>query len=173
MPTVTATRTYLELRAPNQLRASGSRPPGAFVEPIDRCPPPLFRWLYSTVGGPWHWRDRLPWDDATIEAHFADPAVLLRVLKVDGATAGYYELHRDAADAVEIVHFGLVPGWIGKGLGGWLLAEAVRDAWAFGATRVWLHTCTLDGDAALPNYLARGFTPYKSEEYLAEVPAGA
>ena len=42
-----------------------------------------------------------------------------------------------------------------------------------GATRVWLHTCTLDGEAALPNYLRRGFTAYKTEEYEVEVPGGA
>ena len=173
MPQVSVTRTYLELRTPEQLRASRTRPAGASLESVEHCPPPLFRWLYTTVGGPWHWRDRLPWDDATIEAHFANPATLLRVLRLDGAIAGYYELNRDGDGAVEIVHFGLVPEFIGKGLGGWFLAEAVGDAWTIGATRVWLHTCTLDGEAALPNYLARGFTAYKSEQYLAEVPVEA
>ena len=39
-----------------------------------------------------------------------------------------------------------------------------------GATRVWLHTCTLDGEAALPNYLARGFTPFRTERYVATLP---
>ena len=32
-----------------------------------------------------------------------------------------------------------------------------------GARRVWLHTCTLDNPAALPNYLKRGFVPVKTE----------
>jgi len=164
------TRTYLELRSPGQLRAARTHPEGAVIESVERCPPPLFRWLYATVGGPWQWRDRLPWSDATIETHFSDPAVRLRVLKLEGDVAGYYELHATADGAMEIVHFGLVPAFIGRGIGGWFLAEAVRDAWAIGAGRVWLHTCTLDGAAALPNYLARGFTAYKSEEYLAEVP---
>jgi hypothetical protein len=34
-----------------------------------------------------------------------------------------------------------------------------------GAKRVWLHTCTLDHAAALPNYLRRGFVPFKTEVY--------
>jgi GNAT superfamily N-acetyltransferase len=170
MPLVSVTRTYLELTAPDQLRASGARPEGARVEAVERVAPELFRWLYTTVGGPWHWRDRLPWTDADIEAHFRNPGVALRVLTADGVTAGYYELARQADGSVEIVHFGLVPERVGMGLGGFLLAEAVRDAWETGAARVWLHTCTLDGPAALPNYLARGFTPYKTEQYTADIP---
>jgi GNAT superfamily N-acetyltransferase len=74
---------------------------------------------------------------------------------------------------VEVAHIGLIPDRIGKGLGGFLVFEAVRDAWALGATRVWLHTCTLDGEAALPNYLRRGFVAYKTEAYDVELPAGA
>ena len=34
-----------------------------------------------------------------------------------------------------------------------------------GPTRVWLHTCTLDDPAALPNYVARGFRPCSTEVY--------
>jgi len=37
-------------------------------------------------------------------------------------------------------------------------------AWAWGAAYVWLHTCTLDAPAALPNYLARGFTPPQPDD---------
>jgi hypothetical protein len=33
------------------------------------------------------------------------------------------------------------------------------------AHRVWLHTCSLDHPAALPNYMKRGFTLFKTEEY--------
>ena len=32
-----------------------------------------------------------------------------------------------------------------------------------------LHTCTLDGVAALPNYLARGFVPDRTEVYTAVI----
>jgi hypothetical protein len=36
---------------------------------------------------------------------------------------------------------------------------------------VWLHTCTLDDPAALPNYRARGFRPYKQETYVIAPPS--
>ena len=68
-------------------------------------------------------------------------------------------------DSVEVAYFGLVPEALGRGLGKHLLSCAVRDAWALGPARVWLHTCTLDHPNALPNYVARGFVPYKTEEY--------
>ena len=45
----------------------------------------------------------------------------------------------------------------------WLLTRAVEIAWEGGARRVWLHTCTEDHDAALPNYEKRGFELYRTE----------
>jgi len=88
------------------------------------------------------------------------------VAYVEGTPAGYFQL--DAATepgSVEIAYFGLAPDAIGQGLGKHLLSCAVRDAWALGPKRVWLHTCTLDHPHALPNYQKRGFVPYKTETY--------
>jgi hypothetical protein len=55
----------------------------------------------------------------------------------------------------------------------------LRLAWALAArwpgiepvSRVWVHTCTLDGPAALANYQARGMTVYRTEDAEVEVPA--
>jgi GNAT superfamily N-acetyltransferase len=77
-------------------------------------------------------------------------------------------MHHDDG-SVEIVLFGLVAAAQGQGLGKWLLTRAVDEAWAMGATRVWLHTCTLDSPVALPNYEARGFVRYRSETYTVEM----
>lgn len=170
MPTVAVTRTYLELKAPGQLRQASAPPAGTRVLPVLQSDPSQYRWLYATVGGPWHWRDRLGWDDATITRHFAQDSVFLRVLELEGKPAGYYELNRLPDGSVEVIHIGLVPEYIGRGLGGFLVTEAARDAWALGANRVCLDTCTLDGPAALPNYLRRGFSVYRTEEYQAQLP---
>ncbi len=59
---------------------------------------------------------------------------------------------------------------LGRGLGKHLLSCAVRDAWALAPSRVWLHTCTLDHPAALPNYEKRGFARYKTETYEVNFP---
>jgi GNAT superfamily N-acetyltransferase len=90
------------------------------------------------------------------------------VMCINGAPAGYFELRREADRSVEIVYFGLLDQFTGRGLGGHMLTEAVRMAWDSGALRVWLHTNTLDHPAALPNYLKRGFRVTRTEEY--EVP---
>ena len=90
------------------------------------------------------------------------------MLTVDGATAGYFELEAHADGTVEILYFGIAAAWHGRGLGRDLLVNATRRAWERGATRVCLNTCTLDGPHALPNYLARGFVPYREETYEVE-----
>ena len=51
-----------------------------------------------------------------------------------------------------------------------MLTEAAEAAWALGASRVWLHTCTLDHPGALANYLARGFRPFRTETYETDLP---
>ncbi len=48
----------------------------------------------------------------------------------------------------------------------WVMTVAAEQAWSVGANRVWLHTCTLDDAAAMPNYLRRGFKPFKAERYF-------
>jgi GNAT superfamily N-acetyltransferase len=165
---VQATRTYLELRSPAQFRPAFGDFPDVAIERVAQPTPALYRHLYRTVGDAYHWRDRWDWTDDEIRAHLAQPGITLHVARRGrgDAMAGWYELRRVPDDgSVEIAYFGLMPDAIGRGLGKPLLSCAVRDAWALGATRVWLHTCTLDHPNALPNYRARGFTEYKTESY--------
>jgi GNAT superfamily N-acetyltransferase len=137
---------------------------------MEGCPVSFFRYLYAQVGRAYHWYDRLAWTDEQNQARLQDPAVSVHLLTVAGAPAGYFELQKHADDSVEIAYFGLLPEFLGRGLGKYLLSEAVAAAWALGDSRVWLHTCSLDGPAALPNYLARGFVPFKQETYEADLP---
>ena len=83
--------------------------------------------------------------------------------------AGYFELERHSDGSTEIAYFGLIQEFLGRGLGKHLLTEAVERAWSEGANRVWLHTCTLDDSAALPNYVKRGFQTFKEEKYFATI----
>lgn len=131
--------------------------------------PDLFRALYTGVGAAYRWTDRLPWSDERLRQHLADPAISIWILRVHDAAAGWFELvGPDDQGSVEIGLFGLMPDFVGRGLGRHLLSEAIRCAVSIGATRVWLHTCTLDHPAALPNYLARGFTPFRTETYTVD-----
>jgi GNAT superfamily N-acetyltransferase len=168
--TIEVTRTHLEMRDPAQLQAARSDDPSIRVEQMPECPASFFRYLYVEVGRNYHWIDRLPWTDADIMAYLSQPEISLWLMTDDGATAGYFELRRCEDGSVEIAYFGLLPGFLGRGLGKHLLTCATNQAWADGANRVWLHTCTLDDPAAMPNYLKRGFRPFKTEEYSVELP---
>ncbi|HEY2374665.1 MAG TPA: GNAT family N-acetyltransferase [Gemmatimonadaceae bacterium] len=162
-------RTYLELSAPNALRAAAPLPANAEVVRLDPCSLGDYRRLYRAVGASWHWRDRLAWDDDSLRAHLTSPDIFVWELVVGGESAGYFELRRSGDAEIELAYFGLALAFIGRGLGGALLTRAVEEAWKLGAHRVWLHTCTLDSAHALPNYRARGFREYRTERYQVDL----
>jgi GNAT superfamily N-acetyltransferase len=157
------------MRSPSELKPAPLPPQAIRIERMPECPPSFWRYPYAEVGREYLWVDRLPWTPDQIRTHLADPAVSVWLLTVSGAPAGYFELRRDAEEGVEIAYFGLLGEFHGRGLGGYLLTEAVGNAWRLGATRVWLHTNSLDHPAALPNYLKRGFKVYRTEEYEVEI----
>lgn len=169
MPTVRVHRTYLQLPSPEGLRP-GRAVAGVAWERLAPCTPAAYRRLYQEVGQRWYWTDRAAWSDEQLARHLARPDIGVWVLRTEGEVAGWVELERHSDGAIEIVYFGLRPAFIGRGLGGEMLTRAVRTAFAEGATRVWLHTCSLDSPMALPNYLARGFVAYREEDYDAQLP---
>jgi ribosomal protein S18 acetylase RimI-like enzyme len=173
MPPVQVTRTYLEMLTPDELNQAVApvRPPR--IERIGECPVSFFRYLYAEVGRAFHWRDRLSWSDDAIRGHLATPGISLWLLSWEAAPAGYFELKRHDDGSMEIAYFGLLPEYFGRGWGKYLLTEATRRAWSFAPSKVWVHTCTLDHPAALPNYLQRGFRPVRQEVYTAEVEGAA
>ncbi len=148
-------------------------PAGDLTLARERLSAQEYRALYAAVGDAFLWRDRFALSDGELDDHFASPNVQLWMLRVAREMAGYFELQRHDDGRVEIVYFGLVARFFGRGLGGWLLTRAVEEAFALGATKLTLHTCTLDSPHALPNYLARGFLITREEEYEIEPGAGA
>jgi GNAT superfamily N-acetyltransferase len=162
-------RTYLQLNDPGEFTAAFITDESAEIVRVENCPASFYRYLYSEVGRLYHWIDRLVWADEEIVAHLAQATLSLYVLYYRGAPAGYFELSREEDGSTEIAYFGLLQEFIGKGLGKHLLSTAIQQAWQDGASRVWLHTCTLDDPAALPNYLKRGFQPFNEENYFTTI----
>lgn len=163
---------YLEMRSPTDLLPSNRQVEGlAFVQA--QIPQPEFnRFLYAAVGGDWYWRDRLTWDYARWVQTLMRPGYETWVAYVHGSPAGYFELDptSDAEGSVEIAYFGLLHAFIGRGIGGPLLTQAIARAWEKGANRVWVHTCSLDHPAALRNYQARGLRVFLEENVLTSLP---
>jgi GNAT superfamily N-acetyltransferase len=148
----------LAMTSPDDLRpAALPRLPVELVE-VAEPSPELNRFLYAAVGGDWYWVDRLGWTWAQWRDWVDRDEHETWLATVRGAPAGYVELEAQEGGAVEVAYFGLLPAFVGHGIGGWLLTEGVRRAWARpGTAKVWVHTCTLDGPHALANYEARGF----------------
>jgi Acetyltransferase (GNAT) family. len=168
MPLVDVTRTYLEMRSPADLVDAQPSHADGMIQRVGFCSAAFFRYLFAEVGRAYRWTDRLSWSDAQVRAYLDRGDVTLHVLYLDGAPAGYFELRRHPDRSVEVAYFGLIGDYIGRGLGGWLLTQATRAAWAEKPERVWLHTCTLDHPHALPNYLRRGFLVVRKEVYQVE-----
>lgn len=147
----------LELTDPGDVRPGRSPDVDPVLMVAARPAPELCRFFYQLIGGPWHWVDQLSWTERQWNAWCDRPELHLVTCWVDGVPAGYYEFEQQGQSA-EIVHFGLVEQFFGRGLGAWLLTDALHRAFAVeGVERVWLHTCSLDGPAAMANYQARGF----------------
>lgn len=161
---------HLQMTAPGQFRPSARSAPDLEVRQAVLSSPAFSRYLYATVGARWRWYERLSWSREQWLAYLDRPEQETWVGYVEGTPVGYYELERQERGSVEIVYFGLLPDFIGQGLGGVLLSSAIRRAWELGARRVWVHTCTLDHDYALANYEARGFQVFKEEQKTVYVP---
>ena len=119
-----------------------------------------YRYLYDTVGANWLWTDRRLWDDARLQARLVDDRTEVYVLYVDGVPAGFGELFQTEADLADLAYFGLLPDFIGRRLGPFLLRSIIDIAWSRPIRRMTVDTCTLDHPKALAHYQRAGFAPY-------------
>lgn len=169
------TVTELAMDSPTLVRPGREPDVTAQLIRVEEPSPELARFFYRSVGGPWYWVDRLDWTYEQWSEWTHAPGHEMWTCWVKGAPAGYFELDRQG-DVVEIAYFGLLRDFIGMGLGGWLLTQALKRAWEVpGTARVWVHTCTLDGPSALASYVARGFSAERTYiEYrdVSEPPPG-
>jgi len=172
------TTWYLEQTSPDELRAAKPSAAPVSVTRAELVSPELNRYLYAAVGGHYYWLDRLGWSWLQWHDWLARPGVETWVASVRGTPCGYAELDGSAGGMVELSYFGLLPEFVGHGIGGVLLTTALRAAWQVGerwdlpaTRRVWVHTCSLDGSAAMRNYEARGMRHYRTEHDSVELPA--
>ncbi|MEU3375032.1 GNAT family N-acetyltransferase [Streptomyces sp. NPDC006660] len=173
---ITVTTWSLEQTSAADLRPA-AEPAGDVTVVRAEVPSPEFsRFLYTAVGGDIRWTDRLGLTYAQWERLLAEPGTETWVAYERGTPAGYVELQAQPGGAVEIVYFGLLPAFRGRRIGGHLLTQGVRRAWDLAgrwpglpATEgVWLHTCSLDGEHAMDNYVRRGFKLFDTRQKQAD-----
>ncbi len=163
--------TYLEMSQPPG--SPGPPAPAAKLALLRAESPPVafYRYLYDTVGGPWLWYERRRLDDDTLAAIIHDPKIEIYVLYVGGVPAGYSELDLRSMPDIELAYFGLIPDFIGRGLGRYFLSWTIDQAWTLHhPRRLWVHTCSLDHPRALEAYQRAGFAPYRQETTLIDDP---
>lgn len=157
------TTYYLEMNTPSEL-IEKTDSLGLLIEEAKIDEFRFNKFLYQLVGEQWGWIDKLPLSNEEWIEYVENPNLRTWVAYYRGTVAGYFELNTNESGDTEIAYFGLVPNFIGKGLGGYLLSQAISNAWQSPETkRVWVHTCSLDHDSALSNYKARGLKLYKKE----------
>jgi GNAT superfamily N-acetyltransferase len=154
---------YLEMHSPDELNEKCAAN-GLMVTEAELDEFRFNRFLYQYVGESWQWTDKLTLSDSEWQEFVEDPQLRTWVGYYKGSIAGYFELKATDSGDTEILYFGLAPNFIGKGLGGYFLSQAIKNAWSIpGTRRVWVHTCNLDHPSALANYQARGLKLYKTE----------
>lgn len=164
---LTTTVSYLEMRERPKGRHVPS--PGGKLALIRAEPPTVafYRYLFEAVGEAWFWCGRRVLSDEELAKIIRDPQVEIYVLYVNGVPAGFSEidLRRRPADGIaEVAYLGLVPEFIGRGYGNYLMHWTVDAAWQHKPRVVTVNTCTLDHPHALPFYQRSGFTVVGHEQ---------
>jgi len=127
----------------------------------------LNKFFYKNIGKSYQWVDRLIWTDLKWIDYVSNENLFTYILKDQEDIAGYFELLLNPNNnEAEIAYFGLLEEYFGKKLGGYLLSEAIRQSFRMKSLRVWVHTCSLDHENALGNYLSRGMKIFKSETLI-------
>lgn len=181
MSTVPVTTWSLEQTSPADLLPAAAPEGDVRIVRAEVPSPEFSRFLYTAVGGDIRWTDRLGWSHAQWREQLERPGVETWVALDRGTPAGYVELDPQDEGVVEIAYFGLIAAFRGRRIGGHLLAYGTARAWDLAerwpsrtpTKRVWLHTCSKDGEFAMDNYLRRGFRLFDTkveEERLAPTP---
>lgn len=163
--------THLEMRhPPRHPRISIT---GRTLQLVHAQHPTLhfYRYLYETVGSPYLWWKRREMSDQALGALLGDERIELHVLQVDGVPAGFAEVDRRQPGEVELTHFGLVPEFLGQGLGLPFLSRVMEVVWKDeDIGRVTVHACSTDHPRALLVYQRLGFVAYDEVREIIEDP---
>jgi ribosomal protein S18 acetylase RimI-like enzyme len=158
-------RYYLEIHNKKSLIKSNCTEKNLKVILVKKLKIDFIKFLYKEIGKDFFWRDRLKWSDQNWFDYIKNDNFKLYTLKQNNKLVGYYELlYNPETNFMEIAYFGIFKEFYGKGIGGYLLTDAILNSFKEKINKVWVHTCTLDHPNALKNYLARGMTIFKTEK---------
>ena len=157
-------RNYLEINSLEDLNETNILSEDYSIKLVEPRDFQLNKFFYKNVGKNHQWIDRLIWTDQQWSNYTSDDKVKTYILKNKDDLVGYFELisHKDKKE-VEIAYLGLLEEYYNKKLGSYLLSAAIKNSFSDKTKRVWVHTCSLDHQNALNNYLSRGMKIFKKE----------
>ena len=156
-------RNFLELTDINKLKINSPKENKFLIKKI-KPDFQLNKFFYKQVGKKHRWIDRLSWTDEKWINFISNKNLETYVISESDDLIGFFELlYNPDLNETEISYFGLLEEYIGKGIGGYALSEAIKKSFEKNIKRVWLHTCTLDHPNALKNYIARGMKVFRKE----------
>lgn len=164
--TLKTTVTHLEMtRRPRAVTPLPVNLQATLMKATD-IPLHFYRYLQWQVGRDWHWVGRLRMTDDHLSLIVHAKTTRIFVLSVEGAPAGFFELAELEDSTVELSYFGLMAHVRKRGLGKWMLEQAVATAWSTTPARVIVSTNTLDHPVALSLYQKMGFEPVSQNQAI-------
>jgi GNAT superfamily N-acetyltransferase len=153
--------TFLEMhhKPPAEFQENGEARFRLWQKPIDV---ETYRYYYSAVGKQHFWLDRMIIAGDELFRLINAPNIEIYVMSIHDQPAGYAEFIIEKK-FTEILYFGIMPAFIGKGWGKYALDWAIHKAWENNPEWIQLNTCELDHPHAISNYKKRGFQEVRTE----------
>jgi len=148
--------TYLEMREPQNLQVTPPHRAGMLLR-IGEAVVPFYRYLTGELGSP---VDGL--GDEAVSDRLVDDDYDIYVIYLGGVPAAMFELDRRTPSEVELVGFGVMRGFKGRGLSRYLLASAIDTAWQHGPDRMWVKATNRDDPHRILLLQWAGFVPYQT-----------
>ena len=157
-------RSYLEINSIQDLEEVPKLSEDYSINLLDPVNFQLNKFFYKNIGKNHKWIDRLVWTESQWINYVSNKNVKTYIFKFKDDLVGFFELiSHDEKKEVEIAYFGLLEEFQNKKLGSYLLYQAIHKSFKGSIDRVWVHTCSLDHNNALNNYIARGMKIFKTE----------
>ena len=123
------------------------------------------KFFYRQIGKDHFWRDRLLWSDKEWKKYLNNKNLETGIIKINNEFAGFYEqeFHKNKNE-MELIQMGILKEFQGKKLGSFLLKHIIQNVFSRNIERLWVHTCSLDHQHALNNYLSKGLKIFREEE---------
>ncbi len=115
-----------------------------------------YLFYYKTIGRKYNWFDRVFMDNSELYNIINSKKTEIFVYSVLDKIIGFAEFFREET-YTEILYFGLLPDFVGKGFGKDFLSRVIAEAWNDTTKWIQLNTCELDHPNALPTYKKLGF----------------